>query len=313
MMEKTKLVPIQIAARHSGLRTGLIRAWEKRYQIVKPQRDDNGRRLYSQEDIERLTHLGRATHFGHRISTLASLPLQQLKQLNEEDQTSTLSKGPVRRTRPDTNSVMQYFDQCVDALGEMESQALWKQMNKSVRDLGALLSLEELLLPLINYVDEGCRFGELNNGHRQLLHEMAQAFLFMLGMQAEPGSNKLIVCHLQEDPELQALRAMVLATHHGWSASYINASEDPETLIDIAWTKKFQVIVIAFSGYGEDAGIPNKLRYLAASKPIRSCEIILLMPDSFVCADGIANETGARLIRESIRLGPLLEQIRQKT
>ncbi|MBC7660034.1 MAG: MerR family transcriptional regulator [Chitinophagaceae bacterium] len=37
-----------------GLNEHTLRAWERRYQVVTPSRLENGRRLYSPEDLEQL-------------------------------------------------------------------------------------------------------------------------------------------------------------------------------------------------------------------------------------------------------------------
>lgn len=48
---------IGTAARLSGLRVSTIRNWELRYGLVVPRRTPGGQRLYSGEDVERLTAL----------------------------------------------------------------------------------------------------------------------------------------------------------------------------------------------------------------------------------------------------------------
>ncbi len=65
------LHPIQVAAARTGLSPHVIRVWERRYGAVKPERGDSKRRLYSDEEIERLTLLRNATQAGHPISTIA--------------------------------------------------------------------------------------------------------------------------------------------------------------------------------------------------------------------------------------------------
>jgi hypothetical protein len=42
---------IQLAAQMTGLTAHTIRAWEKRYQALSPERTNNGRRLYSSRSI----------------------------------------------------------------------------------------------------------------------------------------------------------------------------------------------------------------------------------------------------------------------
>jgi len=50
-----------VVARRTGLSADVLRAWEKRYGMLKPARASGGRRLYSDADIEYLRLLRRAT------------------------------------------------------------------------------------------------------------------------------------------------------------------------------------------------------------------------------------------------------------
>ena len=45
---------IKVVARRTGLSAHVIRIWEKRYGAVEPERTETKRRLYSDEQIERL-------------------------------------------------------------------------------------------------------------------------------------------------------------------------------------------------------------------------------------------------------------------
>ncbi len=56
----------------TGLGAETLRAWERRYQAIVPRRDENGRRSYSQLDLERLTLLANLTRQGHAISKVSA-------------------------------------------------------------------------------------------------------------------------------------------------------------------------------------------------------------------------------------------------
>lgn len=73
--------PIQVVSRLSGLSPHVIRVWEKRYGAVTPVRTGTNRRLYSEEEIQRLRLLSRATAAGHRIGNIAQLALPDLERL----------------------------------------------------------------------------------------------------------------------------------------------------------------------------------------------------------------------------------------
>ena len=308
-MEKEKMVPIRVASHHSQLSVSAIRAWEQRYQAIKPQRDESNRRMYKRQDLERLNQLRIATHFGHRISGIAGLSLRQLRRLNEEDERSILRSAPERRMRPSTGAVMHYFDNCIDALRKMDAYTLLKEIENSIKEIGMLLSLEELLLPLIDHVNEECRFGELSGGHRQFLDQLIHAFLLLESMKVGGQNHATLVCQLREDPELHALRALSLINHYGWRATYLRA-ENPQVIIDAVWAKNARVILIVFGSHNEDPDMPNQLRHLASDKLVRKGKLILLMPERFAYAD-VADEVGAKLIREANQAHPLLKEMEE--
>jgi methanogenic corrinoid protein MtbC1 len=55
-----------------------LRAWERRYRVVVPNRDPNGRRAYAPQDVIRLRKLREATERGHAISKLARFSDEEL-------------------------------------------------------------------------------------------------------------------------------------------------------------------------------------------------------------------------------------------
>jgi DNA-binding transcriptional MerR regulator len=64
---------IKAVSQATGLSIETLRAWERRYQVVEPRRDSNGRRAYEPDDVIRLRKLREATERGHPISRLARL------------------------------------------------------------------------------------------------------------------------------------------------------------------------------------------------------------------------------------------------
>ena len=73
--------PIQAVSLRTGLSADVLRAWERRYEAVRPARSAAGRRLYSDADIARLALLRRATRSGRSIAQLAGLSDDRLESL----------------------------------------------------------------------------------------------------------------------------------------------------------------------------------------------------------------------------------------
>ncbi len=68
-------------ARYVGVSTHALRAWERRYGTVEPQRTPGGSRLYDAAQIDRLKTLKDLTDYGHSIGEVARLSLVELKRL----------------------------------------------------------------------------------------------------------------------------------------------------------------------------------------------------------------------------------------
>lgn len=80
-LSNSRLLRIGDVARHVGVSTHALRAWERRYGTVEPLRTAGGSRLYDAAQVDRLKTLKELTDYGHSIGEVARLPLDELKRL----------------------------------------------------------------------------------------------------------------------------------------------------------------------------------------------------------------------------------------
>ena len=122
-MEKMYKYPIKVVSQITGLSVFVIRAWEKRYEVVTPSRTDTNRRLYSEEDIEKLKLLNEAIHNGHNIGGVASLSVNELKTIlgNKSSITTTAKIESNENTLKDTKSLI---DDCISAVKVYDAKTL---------------------------------------------------------------------------------------------------------------------------------------------------------------------------------------------
>ena len=59
---------IGLTTQITGIRPETLRAWERRYEVVKPIRTDAGDRLYTQADIDRLLLIKKLVDNGDAIA-----------------------------------------------------------------------------------------------------------------------------------------------------------------------------------------------------------------------------------------------------
>lgn len=67
------------AARLAGLPVETLRIWERRYRLSEAERSEHGQRLYSAEQVARLSLLKQLVDQGHAIGVLAGLAREQLQ------------------------------------------------------------------------------------------------------------------------------------------------------------------------------------------------------------------------------------------
>jgi DNA-binding transcriptional MerR regulator len=75
-----ELIPIGALSSLSGVPAETIRTWERRYDLLAPQRDASGRRVYRSEDVERLQLIAKLVDAGERVADLAALSNDALRQ-----------------------------------------------------------------------------------------------------------------------------------------------------------------------------------------------------------------------------------------
>jgi PAS domain S-box-containing protein len=65
-------------AQLSGFEPGLLRAWERRYRLLRPDREENGYRMYTDEDLAVLSSVRALRDQGYSIGDIARMDRDQL-------------------------------------------------------------------------------------------------------------------------------------------------------------------------------------------------------------------------------------------
>lgn len=103
-MAQAGLLRIGELSRRSGVSPELLRAWERRYELLQPTRSEGGLRLYSEGDVERVRAMQR-----HLASGLAAAEAARLAATDEAPLTPT-ALAPAA-ARADLASAFAAFDE----------------------------------------------------------------------------------------------------------------------------------------------------------------------------------------------------------
>lgn len=136
-MPSEPLLPIREIARLTGVNPVTLRAWERRYGLVVPQRTSKGHRLYSSDQVQRIQTILAWLNRGVAVSQV--LPLLD----------SAPSPAP-QHIGDDWNVLASQLTNSIAHLGERQ---LDQQFNQAMALYPAATLCEQLLLPLFAQLD----------------------------------------------------------------------------------------------------------------------------------------------------------------
>lgn len=179
---------IQMASQLSGLRSATIRAWEKRYQVVTPERAENKHRLYSELDIEKLTLLAELTELGQNIGKIAKLDLEELKRVYE-----TVMKKPYeQRDFSGASRDKLNFDKTLTNLSLAISNFKLDIIFHELIKIKNILTIEEIALSTLPFIfemiDKKLNKGDITRGEVKILEHLIQQHFASLLLQTDQKS-----------------------------------------------------------------------------------------------------------------------------
>lgn len=215
-------ISIGIAARRTGLSTHVIRAWERRYEVVKPRRTEGGARLYSHEDVLRLQLLRRLTEQGHAIGQIADLPTDQLVALLREDEIETA----VEKIDVSPTMAGRFLAETLEAAQSLDGPRIHQTLMRAVVALNSTEFVHQLALPLLARIGDLWATEAICTVHEHVLSVNLRRVLAWMINSVPPGENApVFMCTTptHQRHELGAMLAGIAASEEHWRVTYPGA------------------------------------------------------------------------------------------
>ena len=267
---------IKLVARQTGLSVHTIRVWEKRYGAVRPVRATNNRRLYSDEDIERLKLLRQATMAGHSIGQIAQSSAAELRRLLRDDLT-TRNTDPAATARQERSAADDLIAAALRATERLDITDLRDLLDRGAVELGQPAMLHKFVAPFAIEVGERWRRGELNVAHEHFATSTITVFLAGFARPYPVGASAhhlVVATPTGQLHELGAIIAVAAAQSHGWRATYLGSSLPIEELVGAATQLKARAIGLSIVFPPDDAALTRDLMKLPKLLP-PECAVIV--------------------------------------
>ena len=262
MNDNRKIHPIGFVACQTGLSAHVIRAWEKRYGVVKPGRTSSGRRLYSASDIQHLRILKQATGIGHRIAQLSELDDKMLFSIIANPVADT---GPMVDRQADLATPSELVEACHAAIFNLDEQAFEATLNRAAVSLTRPTLFEELILPLVVEIGERWARGKIKIIHEHMASSILVSFLreMLSAYQPAAAMSKMVVATPANHwHELGALIAAITAAEAGWHAYYFGPNLPAEEIAAAAVYKKAVAVTLSIVYHGAERQTLREIKRL---------------------------------------------------
>jgi DNA-binding transcriptional MerR regulator len=214
--------PIRAVSKITGIAVDTLRAWERRYQAVTPNRGDRGR-VYSDADVQRLLLIQGALDRGHAIGQVAALQNAELQNLLRDP------LAPSRSSRSNTsqNAVPRELDSLMAAIESFD----YGQINEELNRLALLLSpaglVYEVVLPVMKLAGENWENGTFPIAQEHMFSACVRSLLGSLVRLQRPANGAprlLFTTPAHEMHEFGILSAALLAVAQDFPVAYLGPS-----------------------------------------------------------------------------------------
>jgi DNA-binding transcriptional MerR regulator len=222
---------IHEVAELTGLAAARLRAWERRYEVVRPRRMANGYRVYSGDQVALLRAIARLIGDGERIGDLAGRPREEV-----------LARA--RSRKPDGSP----YGALLEAIRELDRDRLETQVAEQLVLRGLRGFAMEVALPLAHSIGESWAAGELPIAAEHMASEViVHALKGGLRLPRGEGPLLLAACIAGERHEWGFLCTLAAAQERGWRIHYLGADLPADQIAAAAWKLSPRAVALSAS------------------------------------------------------------------
>ena len=298
---------IQVASQLSGVASATIRAWEKRYNAVIPDRAENKHRLYSETDIEKLAVLFRLTELGQSIGKIAHLGLEELKEVYARLMHKPYEDKHVLSPNHDKIDIEKMLNSFFLALSAYKLDIISHELEKAK----SLLSPRELclniLIPLFQEIGNKVYRNELSMAQEHTVSALVRFYLGqMIGQHYQKAllRDELILITTPEGEmhEVGILGAALLCVNYGIKIIYLGANLPAESLAEAANALNAKAIILG-------ATRDDLTAELSLEEYLKRLKLELTCNPSLIIGGNIKHSLRSELEKKKIKFFPTLNAL----
>ena len=243
-------------SRRTGVQPDTIRAWQRRYGLVEPQRTSKGYRLYSSADEDVIRAMRDLTAKGVAAAEAAALARRGAEAPPAPSLGALDPAAQARRLR-----------RALEAFDEQEANAI---LDECLAGLSLARVLEDVITAAMAEIGSRWHDGEATVAQEHFASSVVRGRLLGLarGWGAGAGPLALLACLPGELHDLGLIAFGLSLRQRGWRIAYLGADTPLDTLDDAVNRLRPRVVVLSASEPSRLAAVANELRSLAVRVPV---------------------------------------------
>jgi DNA-binding transcriptional MerR regulator len=210
----------------------LLRAWERRYGLLRPTRSAGGLRLYSHDDLERVRRMRR--HLADGLAAAEAAALASRAIVGEE---TTRVMDSLSAARGELAEALERFE-------EARAQAIFDRL-LAAATVDALLS--EIVLPYLHELGDRWQRGDVSIAQEHFATSVLRGRLLGLarGWGLGVGPLALLACLPGEQHDLGLIAFGLALRARGWRIVYLGNDTPVESLEEVATSLDPSLVIVS--------------------------------------------------------------------
>jgi len=215
-----------------------LRAWERRYALLRPARTAGGHRLYSEQDVARVREMSRLMSEGWAASAAA-------RQASGAAVAATTDAAATERDREQgASGLRQALTRAIDS---MDAAAINAVVDDTFARFEIAPALDEVLLPVIRDLGDGWEddAGVVAREHLAT-HTLRPRLHRLIRTHGRDGRRVLVAAAPEhEEHDFGLLAGAAIASDAGWRVHYLGARTPSAALSNAVARVGAQAVVVA--------------------------------------------------------------------
>ena len=219
-------------SRRTGVAPELLRAWERRYGLLRPARSDGGFRLYSDADERRVEQMRQHLRRGLAAAEAARLAVEGGRSIERVDASPGL-EAAAKRLR-----------ESLDSFDEARAQAV---LDELLATFTVETLLSAVLLPYLAELGERWSSGEATVAQEHFASNLIRGRLLGIGRgwDSGDGPRAVLACAPGELHDLGLIAFALILNRRGWRITYLGPDTPVESIVDTATRLEPDLVVVS--------------------------------------------------------------------